>query len=598
MNNHENHNGNVLTFGMLDAQRKAQAAASTGHALFSVQEDIPMTSPAFEAVEEQVGHEQNLADTSPLDIAPSDHDVNLPSDTDPIDLIGETSTSTTMTPAVEPEPRESFGEVLANASENIGAPRRKVDMVQEFVSLARTLEYAKDPLANLYATIKDEAFTDIVPVKSKAFLGFVRDRIYEITGNFLTEKDFRAGQEQVVYHAEKKSPPEKGTINRVLTDESHIYLDMRTTPPSFLKYDLHTGDQEYVPTAPFLPLRFPGQKSLPKPIRHADGKAFDEFFHMLNVGDVHDQALIKSFLVARMAYGELITPCLVFLGNQATGKTTLSKLIKNIIDPTNAPSHMPTKLEDLKLLLAHQFMPVLDNVSNISSEFSDQLCTAVTGIECGKRALYKDDEMHLMYLKTSAIITSIKIPHFKDDLASRIFFIRRPPLAGGHTSLSLIEKKFTAMHPYLLDELLQISREVRKYDFSEHLITTERNVDFTGVMSLVCQHVYGDTDLARKIVDRNNHYRGIEALNGNVAVAAILLFMSDKRGWKGTLTELIAAIKENGSHTPDFPEAANAFSRMMNKGMSTLEGNGIIIRKQANGPNGTPYMLINTNIAA
>ena len=598
MNTHENQKDTAMTFGMFDAQIKAQTAATPQQDSFTApaaSSDTPLTYPIFEAVGEQKGHDRSLTASSPMVTATDDH-VDIPSDSEPIDLSGGISTSITpSTTASKFEPQESIGEVLTNASENIGVKSGKTDMVQEFVNFASTLEYAKDTLGNLYVTIKEKAFTDIVPVKSVSFLGFIRDRLYETKAAFLSEKDFKAGLEQVIYQAQKKTLQEKETINRVRSDGQHIYLDMRTTPPSFLKYNLNSGEQDTVQMSPFLPQRFPKQKSLPLPARRENGKAFDEFFSMLNVSEIHDQALIKSFLVSRMAYGELITPCLMFLGDKGSGKTTLSRLIKNIVDPTNAPSHIPAKISDLQILLVRQFLPVIDNISNISAEFSDQLCTAVTGIECGKRVLYTDADEHTLYLKTSAIMTSIKVPHFKDDLASRIFFIRRPAITGGYISESLISEKFQELHPYLLDELLQTCRGVSKHDYRQHLIDSERNVDFTGIMSLVCQHDYGDMNLAQKIVERNNHYRGIGALAGNPVVAAIILFMADKQNWKGTLTELIAAIKDKGFATPDFPDAANAFSRSMAKGLTTLDSNGIVFRKQPNGPNGTPYLLVNKN---
>jgi len=590
MNIHENQNDTVSKFEMFDAARSTHAAVSPG-------QDTPMTYLVSEVVDAQAGHDQCLAGSSSTSTATSAHNVDIPYDSEPFDLTSGMSVPIPMASTANSEQRESIGEVLRNASKSIGMKSGKVDMMQEFVTFASALEYSKDTLGNLYVTIKEKAFTDIVPVKSGSFLGFVRDRLYETTAKFLTEKDYKTGLEQVVYLAQKNPLPEKETINRVRSDGQHIYLDMRTTPQSFLKYDLGSGGQEYVQTSPFLPQRSPNQKSLPQPAYRENGKAFDEFFSLLNVTDIHDQALIKSFLVARMGYGELIAPCLVFLGDRGSGKTTLSKLIKNIVDPTNAPSHIPAKISDLQILLARQFLPVIDNISNISAEFSDQLCTAVTGVECGKRVLYTDADEYTMYLKTSAIMTSIRVPHFKDDLASRIFFIRRPAITGGYISDGLISEKFKELHPCLLCELLKICQAVSKHDYRQHLIDSERNVDFTGIMSLVCQHEYDDMGLAQKVVERNNHYRGIEALAGNPVVAAIILFMADKQSWKGTLTELIALIREKDFSTPDFPGASNAFSRAMKKGLATLESNGIAFCKQPNGPKGTPYLFVNKNYA-
>jgi energy-coupling factor transporter ATP-binding protein EcfA2 len=485
------------------------------------------------------------------------------------------------------------GELLMSAASKGSGRKQKINMQEHFLAFGLELEYAKDPMGNLYVTIEEAGFPNIVSINSASFQGFARDRLYQSVGALLSPKDFKTVLDDIKYLVQKKPLQEKETINRVRRDGDHLYLDMCSTPPSFLKFDLSTGTEQYVSTTPFLPQRFPKQKKLPKPI-YGD-KAFEDFFALLNVNDVEDRALIQSILVARLVAHQIMVPHLMIMGDKGSGKTTLSRLVKNIIDPTNAPSHLPSKQSDLIQLLAHQYMPVIDNVSHISRDFSNTLCTAVTGIEHGKRKLYTDTEEYTLYLKTSAIITAISVPRLKDDLSSRIFFLRRPEITGGYLSESHIEQEFAKLHPRLLGELLQICQAVSRDDFNQHTISTERTVDFTGILSLVCQHVYNDADLAAKIVERNDHYRGIEALAGNTVVAAIILFMADKPSWKGTLSLLMADIQQSGYATPDLPNAANAFSRKLTEGEAILEESGITFRKFSTGAHGIPYIFTNAN---
>ena len=486
-------------------------------------------------------------------------------------------------------------EILEDAGSRSTLRMPKVNMQGEFLSFCSNLEYAKDPQGNLYVTVVHEDGPQKMLMRSKQFFSAARASLRAKTGESLKKNDFGLVLDDVAYRLSRTQVPVLQTITRAQKEGDHLYILMSAAPESYLKFNLITGEAEYVPTAPFLPVHLPTH-TLPKPIFDKEG-AFEAFFDLLGVAEYEDRALIVSILVARLLEPAIEVPSLMIIGEFSTGKTTLARLIKNIIDPTEGPTHPSSDGKDLIRNLAQQFLPAFDNVSALSRKLIDILCTAVTGAGHSRRKIYTNDEEHLVHVKTSCIMTSTGISKLRDDLSSRIFYIRRPRI-NGKLHGEQVNYEFAKLHPRLLGELLQICRTIREENFQQYTLENERMVDFSGILNLVCRHVFNKPDLAVAVIKRNNHYRGIEDVGGNPEVAATLLFMNDKPSWKGTITELIKAISAKGVGTPDLSLAANAFSRKLKAGEVILKSNGIRVQRLSTGPNGLLYQFTNSDYVA
>lgn len=114
---------------------------------------------------------------------------------------------------------------------------------------------------------------------------------------------------------------------------------------------------------------------------------------------------------------------------KGTGKTTLSKVMRALIDPSKTGATlMPSNEGDLKNLLGNSYMVSFDNTAALSTRFSNILCAAITGSKEAKRKLYTDCDQIILNLHNLVVLNGIDIVPFKSDLAERSLLFELQPI--------------------------------------------------------------------------------------------------------------------------------------------------------------------------
>src|SRR5262249_10532124 len=118
---------------------------------------------------------------------------------------------------------------------------------------------------------------------------------------------------------------------------------------------------------------------LPIPCPVAGGSLDRHLRPFLNVPDDDAFALIKAFLIA-LVRPDVPFTFLVFTGEQGSAKSSNSKKLKSIIDPSKAATRgLPRELRDLAIAATNGWILAFDNVSHIPDWISDALCSLSTG---------------------------------------------------------------------------------------------------------------------------------------------------------------------------------------------------------------------------
>jgi len=123
-------------------------------------------------------------------------------------------------------------------------------------------------------------------------------------------------------------------------------------------------------------------------------------------------------------------PILIVYEDQGSAKSTLSKLLKRLIDPSVIEvSEFPRNTAELIQKLSHHWFVFFDNISHLSGSTSDILCKAVTEGGFSKRELYSDDEDIIYTFKRCVGLNGINLIATKPDLLDRsiIFEMERIP---------------------------------------------------------------------------------------------------------------------------------------------------------------------------
>jgi hypothetical protein len=175
------------------------------------------------------------------------------------------------------------------------------------------------------------------------------------------------------------------------------------------------------------PVRFrrgPSMGLLPEPI---EGGSIDELRRFINVSD-DEWPLVLAFLMAALrAKGP--HPVLPLVGRQGDGKSTMARVFKALVDPSEIDLRTPPReSRDLVAAVRNTWLPVFDNLSWLPGDLSDALCRLSTGGSFGGRQLYRDFDEATFSAERPVILTSIIGVVVRPDLIDRSLIIRMMPI--------------------------------------------------------------------------------------------------------------------------------------------------------------------------
>ena len=150
---------------------------------------------------------------------------------------------------------------------------------------------------------------------------------------------------------------------------------------------------------------------------------FDLLWGHLNVAPA-DRPLVLAWLIAAIIDPEIAHPILSLFGEQGTGKSTASKRIVALVDPSPAPLRKPPRDPESWVTAAQGSWVVgLDNLSQVPDWLSDSLCRAATGDGDVRRALYTDADLAVFAFRRCILLNGIDVGALRGDLADRLLMI-------------------------------------------------------------------------------------------------------------------------------------------------------------------------------
>lgn len=332
------------------------------------------------------------------------------------------------------------------------------------------------------------------------------------------------------------------------------------------------------------PVRFivkNGMAALPTP---EGGGSIDLLRDYVNLSD-DGWCLLLGWLVAAMRpVGPY--PVLVITGEQGTAKSTASRVIRELIDPSIAPLRAPPKDEkELLVSAVNSSVVCIDNCSHLPDWLSDALCRLATGGALSARALYTDHEEVLIDLQRPAIINGIGDLVHRPDLAERAVVLALEPITEKQRiSESVFWKRFEGVRPYiyaaLLDGLscalrrsgeIQLEEQPRMADFATWATAAEPAL---GLDDGAFLHAYqsNQEDLAKV---------GIE--NSPVG-RAVIDFMEGRQQWKGRMSELHVELQgkldKETQRSPAWPKNPGWLSNYITRLAPAMRKVGVAIVKQ------------------
>ena len=366
-----------------------------------------------------------------------------------------------------------------------------------------------------------------------------------------------------------------------------IYLDLCNDAWEAIEID--ADGWRIIQNPPVRFVRVKGQLPLPYPTR---GGSVEELRGILTFTNTEEDEkawrLVLAWLIQALRFGREEYPVLVLLGGHGTGKSTTSRLVRSIIDPSEVMDiRKPKTEEEVHIDAENSWILALDNVSGLQGWVSDVVCRISTGSAMTKRTLYSNRGREIFKAARPQILNGISEVATAGDLLRRSLLINLP-LVEENIEKEEIFAELEERRPGILGALLDaVSSGLKSIangdpvtdrlpdmaDFSKWAIRTERALGGErGSFMEAYKDAHGEATAT--------------ILESEPICATLLRFVRSYEGrdnaWVGTVGELRTALNdvqtdEDLKRSDDWPKTPRALGSKLTRVKPALAEEGIHI---------------------
>ncbi|WP_166845091.1 ATP-binding protein [Isoptericola sp. BMS4] len=324
---------------------------------------------------------------------------------------------------------------------------------------------------------------------------------------------------------------------------------------------------EVVTEAPVLFRRTALTGALPVP---EPGGSLDDLWALLNVTET-DRPLVLAWLVAALGWAHIPHPMLALLGEQGTGKSSATKNLVQLVDPSPVPLRKPPRDADGWVTAASGSWVVgLDNLSTIPAWLSDSLCRAVTGDGDVRRQLYTDDGLSVFSFRRAIVMNGIDVGAMAPDLADRSIVVNLDRITEDRRRPeSQLVAAWRDAWPRVFGALLGQVRVCKAKIPSVRLGSMPRMADFAMVLAALDQ-IHG-TDSLTAYRDQANSL-ALDAVTSDPFLAAITEHITTR--WEGTAADLLTLVQPDGTPPRSWPRSARSVTGVLKRNAPALRAAG------------------------
>lgn len=428
-----------------------------------------------------------------------------------------------------------------------GKPRSQASVLTD---IGASHDLFHDPGLDAFAKVRVGTHHEVYRVGSAEYRDVLSRAFYQLTGKGPSRNAVSDAISTLTAMA-KFDRTEHPVFRRVGLVEDDLVLDVGDT--AWSSFVIRRNGWEMQPNQPVRFLRRGKPLALPTPTV-AD---FQPMWRYVNVRPA-DRVLVAAWMLAALRPRGPY-PILLLVGEQGTGKSTTTRRIKTITDPSAAPLRAPPKDEkDLIVAAISSWVLALDNLSGASPQLSDTLCRLSTGGAHSARRLYSDDDEVLIDIQRPVILNGIDDLASRPDLAERCIHLELPVITE-RRSESDLERQFQVdaggIMAAVLDGLSLAMRNAGKVKINN----LPRMADFAlwAIAGLPALGFDADEFLTAY---RANQTNAIHAGLESAAIArALTKFMSVHPEWTGSSNDLLHLLvqhaEDSDRNLPSWPRS-------------------------------------------
>lgn len=414
---------------------------------------------------------------------------------------------------------------------------------------------------------------------------------------------------QMLYEREGKAASNEAlqAARRVLDMIAHNADDVRElyTRSAFFEgavyYELRPGrvveiDDSGWRISPEPPVLFRAVKNL-KPLPDPEkGGTLDDLTRVVNLKTARDRRLFSA-LVTLVPLAHIPRPILQATGVMGSGKSTASRVVKRLLDPT-ANESVTIDRRDFLQKAAHAYVLLLDNQNSLPDWFQDTLCRLVTGESDSKRVLYTDDEDLIWSMKRAVLLNGINAPTDRADVQDRTLPVELYRLPDEERiAEDDFWMHFELGHPKLLGAIFTALSGALKYRHTVKLDKKPRLADW-GLYAAALYESQGwgvgqfgeDWEAVKDMQHQGT-------LDGSIVAQAVLAFMRNKDYVEEPASKLHNMIEAdvgedlNLRGDKGWPKTGRTLWNRIKETTPLLESKGIRAYRSASNKLGKPIIL-------
>lgn len=273
----------------------------------------------------------------------------------------------------------------------------------------------------------------------------------------------------------------------------------------------------------------------------------------------------------------------ILSSGKGTGKSTLSKIIRSLVDPSKAGVSTPPQNEEALIVnLSNNYFVCYDNTAPLSEKVSNLLCASITGSRTTKRILYTTNDQAILNLHNIIVLNGISIVPAKSDLAERsLLFKLKKIKSSDRATDSSIWENFKRDKPLILGAIFTtLSKAMTVYATLERPEKLHRLADANLEMICIGQALGLTTEKVQDLIAENNKNLQSEYAQGNMLVEVVMNYLSNAKKIDDTASVVYTELRDSiVGDRRFFPSAPNALSMKLNEERDALAQAGIRLHR-------------------
>jgi hypothetical protein len=389
-----------------------------------------------------------------------------------------------------------------------------------------------------YATIALANHKEVWPIRSQTFKRYIAKQFFDEQGKAISSEALSAAVN--LLEAQALFDGQEHTVHvRIAEHEGMIYVDLSNE--SWQAVEISLQGWRVVDKHPVRFRRSRGMIALPKP---EPGGTIDQLRAFLNVDDDAWRLVLAWIVASVRPRGPY--PILALVAEQGSGKSTVGRLLRALIDPNAAPLRAePKDGRDLMIAANNSWCLAFDNLSHVPSWLSDALCRLSTGGGFATRELYTDQDEIIFDSQRPLLVTSIEDVATRSDLLDRCLLVLLPTIPEDRRRPeSELMDAFEKVRPQILGAIFDTVAVALKRLPNTKLSSLPRMADF-ALWATAAEEAFGwATGTFLATYQRNRASVNEVAIDAEVIAEPLLQLLDERGRWEGSASELLKVLEE------------------------------------------------------